>query len=49
LSRAHLGITSIYLQGIDTREIVDTVHHRRPPLDKQYPLTLSAEVTVSIE
>jgi integrase len=29
---AHLGITSIYLQGIDTREIVDTVHHRRPPV-----------------
>ena len=27
---AHLGITSIYLQGVDTREIVDTVHHRRP-------------------
>jgi hypothetical protein len=21
-----------YLQGIDTREIVDTVHHRRPPV-----------------
>ncbi len=28
LGHAHLGITSIYLQGIDTREIVDTVHHR---------------------
>jgi site-specific recombinase XerD len=27
-----LGITSISLQGIDTREIVDTVHHRRPPV-----------------
>lgn len=25
LGHAHLGITSIYLQGIDTREIVDTV------------------------
>ncbi len=32
LGHAHLGITSIYLQGIDTREIVDTVHHRRPPV-----------------
>ena len=32
LQHAHLGITSIYLQGIDTREIVDTVHHRRPPV-----------------
>jgi integrase len=32
LGHAHLGITSIYLQGIDTRETVDTVHHRRPPV-----------------
>ena len=30
--RDPFGITSIYLQGIDTREIVDTVHHRRPPV-----------------
>jgi hypothetical protein len=28
----HLGITSIYLQGIDAREIAETVHHRRPPV-----------------
>ena len=28
----HLGITSIYLHGTDTREIVDTLHHRRPPV-----------------
>jgi site-specific recombinase XerD len=32
LGHAHLGITSIHLQGIDTREIVDMVHHRRPPV-----------------
>jgi integrase len=32
LGHAHLGITSIYLQGIDAREIVETVHHRRPPV-----------------
>jgi integrase len=32
LGHAHLGITSIYLQGINTREIIDTVHHRRPPV-----------------
>jgi hypothetical protein len=32
LGQAHLGITSIYLQGINTQEIVDTVHHRRPPV-----------------
>ena len=23
---------TIYLQGIDSSEIVDTVHHRRPPV-----------------
>ena len=27
------GITSIYLQGIDCTEIIDTVHARRPPTD----------------
>ena len=32
LGHAHLGITSIHLQGIDTRKIVDTIHHRRPPV-----------------
>ena len=32
LGHAHLGITSIYPQGIDTRETVDTVHHRRRPV-----------------
>jgi integrase len=32
LGHAHVGITSVYLQGIDTRAIVDTVHHRRPPV-----------------
>ena len=29
---ANLGITSIYLQGIDSTEIVDTVHARRAPM-----------------
>ena len=28
----NLGITSIYLQGIDSAEIIDTVHTRRPPV-----------------
>ena len=32
LGHAHLGIASIYLQGIDTREIAEAVHHRRPPV-----------------
>jgi site-specific recombinase XerD len=31
LGRAHLGITSIYLQGIDPSEIIDAVRSRRPP------------------
>jgi site-specific recombinase XerD len=28
----NLGITSIYLQGIDNTEIIDTVHARRAPI-----------------
>jgi site-specific recombinase XerD len=32
LGHTNLGITSIYLQGIDSTEIIDTVHARRPPM-----------------
>ncbi len=32
LSHSKLGITSIYLQGIDNAEITDTVHARRAPM-----------------
>jgi site-specific recombinase XerD len=32
LGHAHLGVTSTYLQGIDTAEIVNTVHARRAPM-----------------
>ena len=32
LGHANLGVTSIYLQGIDNAEIIDTVHSRRPPM-----------------
>jgi site-specific recombinase XerD len=32
LGHTNLGITSIYLQGIDSAEIIDTVHGRRPPV-----------------
>ena len=32
LGHSNLGITSIYLQGIDNAEIIDTVHARRPPM-----------------
>jgi site-specific recombinase XerD len=36
LGHAHLGVTSVYLRGIDGSEIIDTVHARRPP---QIPAT----------
>ncbi len=36
LGHAHLGVTSVYLQGIDSSEIINTVHARRPP---QIPAT----------
>ncbi|MGI8864229.1 MAG: hypothetical protein ACR2JH_07505 [Solirubrobacteraceae bacterium] len=29
---AHLGVTSTYLQGIDTSEIINTIHDRRAPM-----------------
>ncbi len=32
LGHAHLGVTSVYMRGIDTSEIIDTVHARRPPV-----------------
>jgi len=31
LSPANLGITSVYLQGIDSSEIISTVHGRPSP------------------
>lgn len=32
LGHANLGITSIYLEGIDSSEIIDTVYHRPAPV-----------------
>ena len=32
LGHANLGVTSIYLQGIDSGEIIETVRSRRPPV-----------------
>jgi site-specific recombinase XerD len=32
LGHVNLGITSIYLQGIDNAGIIDTVHHRAAPV-----------------
>jgi hypothetical protein len=32
LGHANLGITSVYLQGIDSAEIIDTVHSGPAPV-----------------
>ena len=32
LGHSNLGITSVYRQGIDNAEIIDTVHARRAPM-----------------
>ena len=32
LGHLNLGVTSIYLQGIDPGEIIETIHARRPPM-----------------
>jgi hypothetical protein len=32
IGHSNLGITSIYLQGIDNAEIIDTVHARHAPM-----------------
>ncbi len=32
LGHSNLGITSIYLEGIDNAEIIETVHARRTPM-----------------
>jgi integrase/recombinase XerD len=32
LGHTNLGVTSTYLQGIDNAEIINTVHHRKPPM-----------------
>ena len=32
LGHSNLGITSVYLQGIDNAEIIETVHTRHAPM-----------------
>lgn len=44
LGHANLGVTSIYLQGIDNSEIIDTVHARRAPV---IPATAGLSTTPS--
>ncbi len=38
LAHANLGVTSVYLQGIDSAEIIDTVHSRRAPMIPPAPV-----------
>jgi len=38
LGHSNLGITSIYLQGIDNAEIIEAIHSRRAPM---VPITAS--------
>jgi len=39
LGHSNLGITSVYLQGFDNAEIIETVHARRAPM---IPVTASS-------
>lgn len=41
LGHANLGITSVYLQGIDSSELVQTVHGRPSPM-----ISASAELQI---
>jgi integrase len=41
LGHSNLGITSVYLQGIDSGEIIETVHARRAPM---IPVSASARL-----
>ena len=36
LGHSNLGITSVYLQGIDNAEIIGAVHSRRARIDPSY-------------
>jgi hypothetical protein len=42
LGHVNLGVTSVYLDGIDTAEIIDTVHSRRAPM-----ISASAGLSIS--
>ena len=32
LGHSNLGVTSVYLQGIDSAEVINAIHNRRPPM-----------------
>lgn len=32
LGHSSLGVTSVYLQGIDSSEVINAIHGRRPPM-----------------
>jgi site-specific recombinase XerD len=32
LGHTNLGVTSVYLHGIDSAEIINTIHNRRAPM-----------------
>jgi integrase/recombinase XerD len=32
LGHSNLGVTSVYLQGIDSAEVINAIHGRRPPM-----------------
>ena len=32
LGHSNLGVTSVYLQGIDSAEVINAIHSRRPPM-----------------
>ena len=32
LGHSNLGVTSVYLQGIDSAEVINAIHDRRPPM-----------------
>jgi len=43
LGHANLGITSVYLQGIDNAEVIDTVHARRAPMIPPAPASANLD------
>jgi integrase/recombinase XerD len=50
LGHTSLGVTSIYLQGIDSTEIIDAVHARRAPMiPVDASLRLSAQLPVVVQ